>query len=45
MEKDTLSINKYDADSFASRLGVMLKEARKEAPITQQELAAETDTK
>jgi len=44
-EKGTPSRDKYDADSLAFRLGVMLKEARKEAQITQQELAARTGTK
>jgi HTH-type transcriptional regulator/antitoxin HipB len=37
--------DKYDADSLAFRLGVMLKEARKEANLTQQELAEKTGTK
>jgi len=36
---------KYDADSLAYRLGVMLQEARKEAKITQEELAKRTGTK
>ena len=36
--------DKYDADSLAFRLGVMLKEARKEANLTQQELAERTGT-
>ena len=35
----------YDADSLAFRLGVMLKEARKEANLTQEELAERTGTK
>jgi HTH-type transcriptional regulator / antitoxin HipB len=44
-EKGTPSRDKYDADSLAFRLGVMLKEARKEACITQEELAERTGTK
>ncbi len=44
-EKGTPSRNKYDADSLAFRLGVMLKEARKKAMITQDELAKKTGTK
>ncbi len=35
----------YDAESLAFRLGVMLKEARKEANLTQEELAERTGTK
>jgi len=35
----------YEADSLAFRLGVMLKEARQEAKITQEELAEKTGTK
>jgi HTH-type transcriptional regulator/antitoxin HipB len=37
--------DKFDASSLAFRLGVMLKEARKEAKITQEELAEKTGTK
>ena len=44
-EKGTPSRDKYDAESLAFRLGVMLKEARKEAHITQEELAERTGTK
>jgi len=44
-EKGTPSRNKFDADSLAFRLGVMLKEARKEANVTQEELAEKTGTK
>jgi DNA-binding XRE family transcriptional regulator len=44
-EKGTASRDKYDADSLAFRLGVMLKEARNEAMITQEELAQRTGTK
>ena len=36
---------KFDADSLAFRLGVMLKEARIEANLTQEELAEKTGTK
>ena len=35
----------YEADSLAFRLGVMLKEPRQEAKITQEELAEKTGTK
>jgi len=44
-DKETLSREKYDADSLAFRLGVMLKEARRSAKITQDELAKRTGTK
>ena len=44
-EKGTPSRDKFDADSLAFRLGVMLKEARKEAKVTQEELAKRTGTK
>ena len=44
-EKGTPSRDKYDADSLAFRLGVMLKEARKDAKLTQEELAERTGTK
>ena len=37
--------DKYEADSLAFRLGVMLKEARTLAKITQEELAEKTGTK
>ncbi len=37
--------DKFDADSLAFRLGVMLKEARKEANLTQEQLAERTGTK
>ncbi len=37
--------DKLDADSLAFRLGVMLKEARVEAKLTQEELAEKTGTK
>jgi HTH-type transcriptional regulator / antitoxin HipB len=43
--KGTSKRDKYDADSLAFRLGVMLKEARQEANITQEELAERTGTK
>ncbi len=43
--KGTAARDKYDADSLAFRLGVMLKEARKEANLTQEELAEKTGTK
>ncbi len=43
--KGTAQRDKYDAESLAFRLGVMLKEARKNANITQEELAERTGTK
>ncbi|TKG94127.1 XRE family transcriptional regulator [Puteibacter caeruleilacunae] len=36
--------DEYDAESFAFRLGEMLKVARKEANVTQEELAEKTGT-
>ena len=44
-KKGTPKRNKYDADSLAFRIGVMLQEARKSAKMTQQELAEKTGTK
>lgn len=44
-KKGTLERDKFDADSLAFRLGVMLKEARKEANMTQEELAERVGTK
>lgn len=44
-EKGTPSRDKFDADSLAFRLGAMLKEARREAKITQEQLAERTGTK
>lgn len=44
-DKGSSSRDKFDADSLAFRLGVMLKEARKEAHLTQEELAEKTGTK
>ena len=44
-EKGTLERERYDAGSLAFRLGVMLKEARNDANITQEELALKTGTK
>jgi len=43
--KGTPERDKYEADSLAFRLGVMLKEARLDAKITQEELAMKTGTK
>ncbi len=43
--KGTSERDKYEADSLAFRLGVMLKEARLDAKITQEELAMKTGTK
>ncbi len=44
-DKGTTTRDKYEADSLAFRLGVMLKEARRSAKITQDELAKRTGTK
>ncbi|WP_073215097.1 helix-turn-helix domain-containing protein [Aequorivita viscosa] len=44
-DKGTAKRDKYDADSLAFRLGVMLKQARKDANLTQEELAERTGTK
>ena len=44
-KKGTSKRDKYEADSLAFRLGVMLKEARKAANITQEQLAEKTNTK
>lgn len=44
-EKGTEKRDKFDADSLAFRLGAMLKEARREAMITQEQLAEKTGTK
>ena len=43
--KGTQSRDQYEADALAFRLGVMLKEARLQAKITQEELARKTGTK
>lgn len=43
--KGTVERDKYEADSLAFRLGVMLRQARKEAKMTQDELAKKTGTK
>jgi len=44
-KQGTESRAKFDADSLAFRLGMMLQEARKEAKLTQEELAKRTGTK
>ena len=44
-KKGTPRREKFDADSLAFRLGVMLKEVRKQAKITQEQLARRTGTK
>jgi len=44
-EKGTPARDKYEADSLAFRLGIMLKEARIQAKVTQEELAEKTGTK
>ena len=43
--KGTEKRDKYDAESLSFRLGAMLKEARKQAKMTQEELAEKTGTK
>jgi len=43
--KGTEEREKFDADSLAFRLGVMLKEARQESNLTQEQLAEKTGTK
>ncbi len=44
-KKGSTERDKFEADSLAFRLGVMLKEARKEAKMTQEQLAKKTGTK
>lgn len=44
-EKGSPSRDHFDAHSLAFRLGVMLKEARKKAHLTQEELAERTGTR
>lgn len=44
-KKGTPARDKYDSDSLAFRLGIMLKDARQEAKITQKELAEKVGTK
>jgi HTH-type transcriptional regulator/antitoxin HipB len=44
-KKGTPERDQFDADSLAFRLGIMLKEARIEAHLTQEELAEKTGTK
>jgi ribosome-binding protein aMBF1 (putative translation factor) len=44
-KKGTAKRDDYEADSLAFRLGVMLKEARKSAQLTQEQLAERTGTK
>jgi DNA-binding XRE family transcriptional regulator len=44
-EKGSPKRDRFDSDSLAFRIGVMLKEARKEANITQEQLAERTGTK
>lgn len=43
-KKGTDSRAEYDAESFAFRLGIMLKETRKSCYVTQEELAERTGT-
>lgn len=44
-EKGTEERDQFDGDSLAFRIGVMIKEARVEANLTQEELADKTGTK
>ena len=44
-KKGTPIREKFEADAMAFRLGVLLKEARKEAHMTQAELAEKSGTK
>jgi ribosome-binding protein aMBF1 (putative translation factor) len=44
-KKGSAARDRFEADSIAFRLGVMLKEARMEANLTQEELAAKSGTK
>lgn len=44
-KKGTKKRDNFEADSLAFRLGEMLKAARQEAQMTQQELAEKTGTK
>jgi HTH-type transcriptional regulator / antitoxin HipB len=44
-KKGSIARDQFEADSLAFRLGVMLKEARVEANLTQEELAQKTGTK
>ena len=43
--KGTEVRDNFDSDSLRFRLGIMLQEARKEAKMTQEELALKTGTK
>ena len=44
-KKGTSKREKYEVDSLAFRLGILLRDARSEAQITQQELAEKIGTK
>ncbi len=44
-KKGTAKRDQFDAESLAFRIGVMLKEARMDAKMTQEELADKTGTK
>jgi len=44
-KKGTPTREQFEAESMAFRLGELLKEARKEASLTQKELALKTGTK
>lgn len=44
-KKGTESRDEFDINSLAFRLGVMLKEARQDANLTQEQLAEKTGTK
>ncbi len=44
-KKGTTKRDRFDSESMAFKLGAMLKEARKKAHLTQEELAERTNTK
>ena len=44
-KKGTEKRDEYDAESLSFRLGIMLKEARQSANLTQEQLAERTGTK
>ena len=44
-KKGTKSRDEFDVNSLAFRLGIMLKEARQSANLTQEQLAEKTGTK
>jgi ribosome-binding protein aMBF1 (putative translation factor) len=44
-DKGNIARDKFESDSLAFRLGVMLKEARQSSKVTQKQLAEKTGTK